>query len=321
MFMQIPFEQLSTFCANLATCLSAGLGVPASLRTSVRSSGHGVLKGIVETAAEGTASGVELSKALEPSKDRFPPFFLPVVRCGEQSGRLDEAFRYLARHCHLMVRPSRMVRNAWLFPLVIVLTGSVIKIALVAAFAPLAFTGTYVASTLMSYALAAALAGIVFFVPWTRTILDHVKLAVPVVRPTECDLAVNRFFQALNLVYSTGGVRVEAMIRLAARSVGNRVIRSDLVRAADAIEAGGTLSDALHASQFISCEYKEMICVGEEAGKLDRAFDTVARLTEESLEHRLNIFNMVFQRIVSSSVTLSIALTAFWVISTFPASR
>ena len=198
MFLKIPLEQLSVLCQNVATCLSAGLGVPASLRASVRSSGHGALKGIVETAAEHTASGVELSEALEPSNDRLPPFFLPVVRCGEQSGRLDEAFHYLARHCHLMVRPSRMARNAWLFPLVIVLTGSVIKIALVAAFAPIAVTVAYAGSTMMSYAMAAALMGVVLFVPQIRAILDRVRLAVPVVGPTERDLAVSRFFQALN---------------------------------------------------------------------------------------------------------------------------
>jgi type II secretory pathway component PulF len=317
MFMKIPLEQLSVLCQNVATCLSAGLRVPASLRASVRSSGRGALKGIVETAAERTASGGELSEALEPSKDRLPPFFLPVVRCGEQSGRLDEAFHYLARHCRLMVRPSRMARNAWLFPLVIVLTGSVIKVALVAAFAPIAVTVAYVGSTLLSYAMAAALVGVVLFVPWIRAILDRVKLAVPVLGPTERDLAVNRFFQALNLVYSTGGVRVEAMIRLAAQSVDNRAIRSDLVRAAEVIEAGGTISDTFRASQFISWEYKETICVGEEAGKLDRAFDIVARLTEEALEHRLNMFNKVFQRIVSSAVSLSIVATVFWLITTF----
>lgn len=316
MFVKIPFERLSVLCQNLATCLSAGLGVPASLRASVRSSGDRLLQGIVETAAERTESGEGLSEALAPNKNRFPSFFLPVIQCGERSGRLDEALQYLAQHCRLMVRPSRLVRNLWLLPLVIVAFGSLFRIALVGIFKPMTVTLAYTGQELMRYAVAAAVVGIVLFTPQLRALFDRLKLALPVVRPTEADLTVNRFFHALNLVYSTGGMRVEAMIRLAARSVGNRVIRNDLLRAANVIEGGGTVSEAFRSSEFILEEYKQTIRAGEEAGRFEHAFSTVARLTEQAMEHRLDLFNKVFQRVVGYAVVGSIVGTAFWIINT-----
>ena len=155
--------------------------------------------------------------------------------------------------------------------------------------------------------------GIVLFVPPIRANLDRVKLALPIVRPTECDLSVNRFFKALNLIYSTGGMRVETMIQLAARSVDNRVIRGDLLQAAGVIEAGGTIADAFRVPGFIAEEYKNNVATGEEAGKLQQAFDIIARLTEQAMEQRLNRFNAVFQRLVTYSVVLSIAGTALWI--------
>jgi len=308
--LKIPLSQLSVFCGNLATCLSAGLGVPASLRTSVRHASNQTLKQIAETAAELTASGIGLFEALRPGKDRFPVFFLPIIRCGEHSGRLDEAFAYLAEHCALLVRPGRLVRNTWLFPILIVMLGSILKIALYAVFAPRAATLAYLGDTLLEYAIAAAVAVAVLFVPQSKAIFDQVKLALPIVRETECDLAVNRFFHALNLVYSTGGMRVEAMIRLAAQSVGNSAVRADLLRAAQAIEAGATLSEAFATPQVVSLEYKEMIHAGEIAGRLEQAFATVCRLTAQALEQRLNAFNRVFQRVVGLAVIASVAGTA-----------
>jgi type IV pilus assembly protein PilC len=312
MFGKIAFSQLSVFCGNVATCLSSGLGVPESLRTSVRYSPHRGLKPIAEAAAERVASGMELSEALQPDGHRFPAFFLPVVRCGEESGRLDEAFAYLGEHCALLVKPSRLVRDTWLFPILIVAAGSIITIGMVTAFAPRAVALAYAGDTLAAYAIAAIVAAIALTAPQIKALFDRAKLAFPVLRETECDLATNRFFHALNLVYRTGGPRVETMIRLAARSIANRAIRDDLVESARRIEAGATIADAFTAPKIIPEEYKEMVRTGDEAGRLEQAFATICRLTVQSLEHRLTMFNAIFLRILGYAVVASVAGTALW---------
>jgi hypothetical protein len=91
---KITLEQLSVFSGNLATCLSAGLDIPRSLDTCLRSSPSPILRAILSLAARQTAKGMSLFDALEPQKIRFPAFFLPVVRCGEESGHLDGTLRY-----------------------------------------------------------------------------------------------------------------------------------------------------------------------------------------------------------------------------------
>ncbi len=105
------------------------------------------------------------------------------------------------------------------------------------------------------------------------------------------------------------------MIQLAAQSVDNRVIRCDLLQAAGVIEAGGTIADAFRVPEFIAEEYKNNVATGEEAGKLQQAFDIIARMTEQAMEQRLKRFNAVFQRLVMYSVVFSIAGTALWIAS------
>lgn len=317
MIVKIPFEQLSTFVGNLSTCLTSGINVPQSLKTCTRSSPSRVLREMGPGAAERVEAGMPLSDALEPDAHCFPPFFLPVIRCGEQVGRLDEALEYLQQHCLLLVAPSKAMRNTWLFPLIIVATGSLIKMAAYVVFAPVMVALVYAARTLLDYGIVAAVLYVVYKVPQAKSIVDRAKLLVPVLGQAERELAVNRFFHAFNLVYSTGGMRVEAMIKLAAATVDNDLLRSDFLRALSVIEARGSITEAFAAVIAIAEEHKALITAGEEGGKLEEAFATISRLTGESVRHRLTMFNQIFFRIVAAMVMLSIVFTVFSLVVTF----
>jgi type II secretory pathway component PulF len=317
---RVPLEQVSRFAGNLATCLEAGMGVPQSLRTSTGAS-TAVLPNIAQAAAEGVASGDELSDALEPYADRFPPFFIPVIRCGERVGRLDEALRYLERHCMLLVGPTRAMRNTWLYPLVIVVFGSIFKLAAYAVLAPLAQTLAYLGRTAVAYGIVAAVLWFFLAAPQAKLILDHAKLLLPIIGQVERELALNRFFHSLNMLYSTGGMRVEAMIKLAARAVGNIVVRDDLLRAARVIEAGGSITDAFAAPKTLTEDQRATVAAGDEAGKLEEAFATISRQTGESVQHRLRTFNEVSLRIVAFVVVFSIAGTLMSLIMTVRPGR
>lgn len=279
----IPYERLSLFCSNLATSLCAGLDVTTSLRLCAKSSPNPGLREVLEQAATQTARGTCLSDALQRWQDRFPPFFLPVLRCGEQSGRQDEAFDYLQRHCRLLAGPARIVRHTWLAPLAIMLAGSMVCAIAHLMLAPFQVTLSYVARAAMFYGVVAAAIAVTLWVPQARQLVDGLKLIVPVIGSAERELAMNRFFHALNLLYSTGGLRVEQMIRVAADSADNFILRYDLLRAARVIERGGTIAEAFSAPLSISYDRKALIQAGEDAGKLEDAFETLARLSDESV--------------------------------------
>ncbi|MFC1597533.1 hypothetical protein ACFL5Q_06310 [Planctomycetota bacterium] len=151
----------------------------------------------------------------------------------------------------LVARPTRMMRNTWLFPLVIVLAGSIVKMAAYAILAPPTETLAHLARTLTAYGLLAMVVAFVHLVPQARRVLDHMKLSLPVLGQAERELAVNRFFHSFNLLYSTGGPGVEQMVKLAVQAVGNVVVADDLLRAAVVIEAGGTITDAFAAPSAI----------------------------------------------------------------------
>ena len=306
---KLTLEQLSLFSGNLATCIAAGLDIPRSLTTCQRSAPSLLLREILTAAAKQAAAGKSLFDALKSHEPSFPAFFLPAVRCGEESGRLDETLRYLESHCRLLVEPARTMRNMWLTPLCLTLAEMVICTAAYCFLAPWAMTIAYFVSWLKFYAILAAAVAAVIYVPPLRAMAETIRLSVPVIGPAERELTMNRFFHAMNVLYSTGGRRVEEMIRLAADSAENLALRADFLRAAEVIESGGSIGEAFSAVASLPIGYQATIVAGEEAGKLDAAFDSICRESGEAVVSLLAGFQPLFFRIVAGAVIFSIVLT------------
>jgi type II secretory pathway component PulF len=303
---RISLEQLSRFSGNLATCIAAGLDIPKSLTTCQRNAPSPLLREILTSAAKQAASGKQLFEALKPHSRSFPAFFLPAVRCGEESGRLDETLRYLENHCRLLVGPARMMRNMWFAPLCLLLADTVICTVAYCFIAPWAMTFAYILEWLKFYTILAAAVAAVVYVPPLRELAEAIRLLVPVIGPAERELTMNRFFHAMNVLYSTGGRRVEEMIRLAADSAENLALRADLVRAAELIESGDSIGEAFSAVACIPLTYRATITAGEEAGKLEDAFDSICRESSEAVISLLAAFQPLYFRVIGGMVIMSI---------------
>lgn len=306
---KIPLRLVSVFSGNLATCLSAGVAIPTALRTAGRTFSNVELKTLIEDAADRTEKGTAFSEAIEPLRRRLPKYFLPAVQCGEQSGRLDETLRYLERHCAMLAEPERKIRNTWLVPLVIFALGWIVGLIVRFLFSPASALLAYVVRAVFTYGGIVVLGLFLYSTPQGRLLVDRVKLQIPLFGRVSRDLAINRFFHVFNLLYATGGKRVEEMIEMACQTVANAAVRRDLMAAATVITEGGSISDGFAKPEMIEQEHKEMIMVGEEAGRLEEAFDRISQATAEAVEHRLNIFNQLFYRIFMPLMMLSLVIT------------
>ena len=123
-----PYRELAQFAGNLATCLEAGVGLEQGIESSGRALSSTRLGNAVRDVQDSVHQGNELSAALAAAKAPWPPFLIPFVKAGEQSGRLDYALRYLEQHCRLLDGPARALQRVCLLPLGIVLTGNVLQI-------------------------------------------------------------------------------------------------------------------------------------------------------------------------------------------------
>jgi type II secretory pathway component PulF len=125
--MRIGNQTLWLFADSMATCISSGLTPKKSLELSGARSRNKALRKVVRVAMDRCDQGMSVSEALEPGVRNFPRYFLPVVGAGETSGRLVEAFQLLYHYCYRIGPSVRLVRNTWLYPLIIIVFGWIIR--------------------------------------------------------------------------------------------------------------------------------------------------------------------------------------------------
>lgn len=309
-----PYDKLAHFAGNLATCLEAGVGVEQGLTTASRSLAGTRLAPALQVSVSRIKRGMSLTEALAAIEWGLPIFFVPMIQAGEQTGRTDEALRHLERHCRLLVAPTNALRNTWLVPLAIMLFGTIIQLAAHVLFAPWTATLGFIFNSLTSYAMLAALAFVVVSSP-AKSIIDQLKLWIPVVRDVERESAVNHFFHAFAMLYAAGGRRVESMITFSSRTVSNTSIRNDLLAVVGRIKQGQTITEAFRGSQHLLPPEQDFIESGELSGTLERSFERIATEAAEKLRFRLGVFQQVFTRIMVGFVIFSVAMTLMSLVS------
>ncbi len=252
-----------------------------------------------------------ISAALDPGVKAFPHYFLPVIRAGETGGRLVEAFQLLARHSYRIGPSVRLVRNTWLYPLICIVFGWVIRTGIFVYFGKFQTARQFVCGTFGTGLLLGLLGWLLFKIQSVKKAMDLVLLQLPLIRETEIRLAVALFFSTFRLAYEAGGLGVVVMFDLAWQTVRNDAIRQDLLNARRVMEQNGTFGEAFATSALLNDDLKSMIDTGSLSGQLDRSLTKIVETATEQLEMTLRIFNQFFQRLVVLLVGLSIVETFF----------
>jgi type II secretory pathway component PulF len=307
--MKIDGQTLSLFADGMATCLSAGLPPQRGLELNRFESQSKALGKLVRVAQQRCEQGMPLSEALEPGRKVLPHYFLPVIRAGEAGGRLVEAFQLLGRHSRRIAPSVRLMRNTWLYPLILVSFGWFVRIGIFLHFGKTAAAWQFF---LGSFGITALLVLAVWLLLKRREVkaaVDSLLLQLPVVREAELGMGKVLFFSTFRLAYEAGGLGVVTMFDLAFDTIRNSAMRQDWMKARMVLDQNGSFADAFGQLTLLEDRFKGMIATGSVSGRLDETLAKLVALETQDLEFRLLAFNNVFQRIVAFCVAMSIVET------------
>ncbi|MGA9451666.1 MAG: type II secretion system F family protein [Verrucomicrobiia bacterium] len=307
--MKIDNQTLRLFANSMAACLSSGLTPKRSLELSGAGTQSKALRAVIRVALDRCDQGMAISEALEPGARAFPHFFLPVIRAGEAGGRLVEAFQLLDHQCRRIGPSVSLVRNTWLYPLICIVFGWIIRTGIFVYFGRYDAARHFVCATFGTGSLLILLGWLLFKVQPVKRMVDLVLLQIPLIRETELRLAVVLFFATFRLAYEAGGLGVVVMFDLAWRTVRNDAIRQDLLKTRRILAENGTFGDAFGKPALLEDDLKGLINTGSISGKLDRSLTQIVEMATQQLETTLRIFNQFFHRLVAITVAMSIVET------------
>lgn len=307
--MKIDNQTLSLFADGMARCLAAGLPPRRALELSRFGERSKKLAEMIRVAQQRCDQGMSVAEALEPDRKFLPHYFLPVIKAGEAGGRLVEAFQLLQQHCHRIAPSVRLVRNTWLYPVILVAFGWLIRIGIYLYFGkPSAAEHFFWWSFGISSLLVLAGWALLQFCP-VKAGVDSALLQIPIVREAELGMATVLFFSTFRLMYEAGGLDVVAMFDLACQTIRNSAMRRDCLKARQILARNGAFADAFAQLTFLEDRFKGLIATGSVSGQLEQSLAQFVASVTQQLEFTLQSFNNVFQRLVAMSVALTIVET------------
>jgi type IV pilus assembly protein PilC len=254
---------------------------------------------VLEAVADDLQSGNSISAALEKHPKVFTEFYVSMVKAGEESGKLNDTFSYLADYLDRNYELTSKVRGALIYPAFVTATFFGVMILMFTVIIPkitpiLEQSGATipvyttiiigVSNFLVQYGLV-LLAGLIvaafFLIRFIRTpagkfAYDRAKLSVPYVSSLYRKLYLSRLADNMNTMLSSGIPMVRAL-ELTSTVINNGVYRKLLTDAIEAVKGGVALSDALAADpKAIPGIMTQMTKVGEEAGEVGPILKTLS---------------------------------------------
>ncbi|OGG66703.1 hypothetical protein A3C21_03395 [Candidatus Kaiserbacteria bacterium RIFCSPHIGHO2_02_FULL_59_21] len=253
----------------------------------------------LSAVANDIQSGSSISAALSRHPDVFSPFYINMVRAGEEAGKLDETFSFLADYLDRNYEITQKARNALIYPAFIVLTFLVVMGLMMTLVIPnlasmLSEVGQDVpvvtkvvigiSGFLTRYILLflfLLVAGGVFMYRFSRTeggreMLSRARLQVPAVGGIYKKLFLSRIADNLSTMLKSG-VQVLRGLEITGSVVGDAVYEKVLIAAASDVKGGLPVSEAFRKHPEVPGIVVAMLKIGEETGNMGHILDTMAR--------------------------------------------
>lgn len=303
-------RQIIDFCTLMTFQCKVGVPLLQALDVARQDCENPYFAKILGGMQKNIEAGMLSYEAMERYPQVFTPHFISVIRAGETSGKLPEAFHDLREYLEWVDRVLAEVRQASLYPAITatVVSGFVIGlfIFVIPRFAELlnSVNAKLPLLTEMVFGLSDLLKGSWYIwllvLPiliistlvarrYSRKVeraIDRAKLSMPVFGPLNTMLAISRFTHNLAILYGSGIPIINAL-ELCRGLTGSILVEEAVVAVSESVKSGATLSEAIRKHAIFPPLLVRMVVMGETTGNLDRALQNVSDYYNEIIPRRI----------------------------------
>lgn len=307
-FQRVPLIEKVVFAQHLAVMVGAGLSLTRALEALGLQTRNKKFAEIIKGLNEDIKKGVTLADSLTKYPKIFSELFVNMVKVGETSGNLEDVLKLLADQMKKDHDLGSRVKGAMIYPSVILVAmigiGTIMMVTIVPQLSsifkeinvelPLPTRIVIGISDFLSHYWYIVLLGIIVLVPVVRSvfrsktgkrIFDLLLLRLPVFGNIVKELNSARLARTLGAMIKSG-IPIVQGLQIASGTLNNYLFRQSLQFAAQEVQKGQSLSQALKSYATIYPPIvSQMIEVGEETGSLEQIMERLADFYEEEVDN------------------------------------
>ncbi len=299
-------DEVIYFAHQMSVMIETGVTLGEALESIVEQSDNPAFRAVLQDVSDAVQSGQSFSAALARHEGVFPALMISLLKASEASGTMGPMLERVSGYLTKERNTLRSIRGAMIYPVIMMLVAAGVTIFLLAFVLP-RFGSIYASrgavlpaptqlllflsemTTTYWYIWVGSLAALGVFIAWYRhtdqgrTVLDWLKLNIPIIGPMMKQLYVTRAMRTMGTMISAG-VPMLDMIAIAREVTHNRFYERLWDHVDGQLRQGVQLSQALHDSDLMPSSIVRMIHSGEKAGRLGGVMDRVATFTEHDFD-------------------------------------
>lgn len=263
------------------------------------------LRNILIAISDDIQTGAPISSALSKHPKAFNNFYVNMVKAGEESGKLDQTFEYLADYMERNYEVSSKVKNALIYPAFVITTFVAVMVLMLTVVIPKIssiiidsgqeipiYTQIVIAASnfLINFGplfLLLLVVGGFFAVRYfmsgkSKTFISHAKLQIPYISNLYKKLYLSRISDNMNTML-TSGISMIKSLELTANVIDNVVYEDMMNKVIEDVKAGFPLSASLGKHPQMPGILVAMTAVGEETGEVGTMLKTLARFYQKEV--------------------------------------
>ncbi|NOX09772.1 MAG: type II secretion system F family protein [Gammaproteobacteria bacterium] len=302
-------DELILFSRQSYSLLKSGLPIVRAFKGLAELATNPVFAKSLNGVVDGLESGRPLSSAMSTYPKTFPAIFVNMIKVGEETGNLDEAFNQLSEYLQREKDTMNRIKDALRYPsmvfIAIFAALFIINIFVIPTFSDIfkAFDSelplpTQILITISNFTLnfwPYILLGITLLFFSVRRYInskqgryqwDYYKLRLPIVGSIILRATLSRLMRAFSMAMSSGVPILQALNTIAL-SADNDYIAAKMRYIREGIERGDSLTRSATAANIFTPLVLQMMAVGEESGTVDQLMLEVADFYDREVDYEL----------------------------------
>lgn len=305
-FDRVPAKDVVIMSRQIAALFEAQVSAIKAFTLLSENSKNKTLSFALSSIAQDIQGGITISGAMEKHQNVFSTFYINMVRAGEESGKLTDAFRYLADYLERQYELTSKTKNALIYPAFVITTFIVVMILMLTMIIPrlsgfLIETGQQLpiytraviglSDFFVNYGVFLLVIVIVlglYFARMSRTPngkkrIDGWKISFPAIGNLYKKVYLSRIADNLDTMLSSS-IPVLRALEITGEVVDNELYKEVMVQAVNDVKAGISISSSFEKHEIIPPIMVQMVRVGEETGSLGSILKTLATFYKREVD-------------------------------------
>ncbi|MCU7834410.1 MAG: type II secretion system F family protein [gamma proteobacterium symbiont of Taylorina sp.] len=306
-------EELILFSKQMTALFKAGIPITRAINGLSQTTDNAYLKEVLEHSVKQLEAGKPLSTGLAKYPDIFPGVFLNIIKVGENTGQLDNAFEQLAFYLERDKMIRDKIKEATRYPtFVLIFIGAaftILNIFVIPKFAGV-FGKINMELPIYTRILLSTSEIFINYWPWMLAVIatlilgahqyinteigrfnfDKAKFNIPYIGGILRKAVLARFCRTFSLTQQAGVPLVQSL-NLVANSVGNSYVSDRVISMRSGVERGDNLTNTATATGLFTPLVLQMLAVGEETGMVDEMLVKVAEFYEEEVNYEIKFLS------------------------------